>query len=131
MLRLPYGQDTESIDRFSFEELTTPNDHARHLWGNPAVICTSLLADAFADSGWNLTGALQVDVAGLPMHVYSVEGEKQTIPCAETYLTERAMQALIDKGLMPLISIKGRDALRVARFQSIAKPAAPLAGHWR
>jgi type VI secretion system protein ImpC len=41
------------------------------------------------------------------------------------------MQLLINEGLMPLLSVKGRDAVRLPRFQSIAEPAAPLAGRWR
>jgi len=31
---------------------------------------------------------------------------------------------------MPLISIKGSDRVRLARFQSIADPATALAGRW-
>ncbi|MHC4648858.1 MAG: hypothetical protein ACYTBJ_25655 [Planctomycetota bacterium] len=65
------------------------------------------------------------------MHVYKSGGETCVTPCAETYLTERAMQVLIDKGLMPVLSIKGQDAVRIPRFQSIAEPPAPLAGRWR
>jgi hypothetical protein len=31
---------------------------------------------------------------------------------------------------MPLLSIRGRDAVALARFQSISDPAAPLSGRW-
>jgi hypothetical protein len=41
------------------------------------------------------------------------------------------MEVLIGKGLMPVLSIKGRDAVLLPRFQSIADPPAPLAGPWR
>ena len=34
------------------------------------------------------------------------------------------------KGLMALVSIKGRDAVRLARFQSVATPVQPLSGGW-
>jgi type VI secretion system protein ImpC len=131
LLRLPYGKDTESIDQFDFEELSDYSKHEEHLWGNPAIVCACLLAEAFQTSGWSLTGDLQQELTGLPMHVYSSNDQTNVIPCSETFLTERAMQILIDKGLMPLLSIKGRDAVRVARFQSIAKPNTPLAGRWK
>jgi hypothetical protein len=40
------------------------------------------------------------------------------------------MTALIGEGLIPLVA-RDRDALSVARLQSIASPPAPLAGPWR
>jgi type VI secretion system protein ImpC len=131
LLRMPYGRDTEPIERFDFEELSYPPEHEQYLWGNPAVICACLLAEAFRESGWSLTGVLQRDLWGLPMHVYKANDETQVTPCAEIFLTERAMENLVGKGLIPLLSIKGRDAVRVARFQSIAEPCAPLSGRWR
>ena len=38
---------------------------------------------------------------------------------------------MIALGLMPMLSMKGSDAVRVGMFQSIAKPNAPLEGRWR
>ncbi len=131
LLRLPYGKDTEPVGRFDFEELSCGADHEQYLWGNPAIVCACLLAEAFRTSGWSLTGELQQELTGLPMHVYKTNGETHVTPCAETFLTERAMEILIGKGLVPILSIKGRDAVRVARFQSIAEPSAPLAGRWQ
>ncbi len=131
LLRLPYGRDTDPIDRFDFEEFSPLAGHEQYLWGNSAVICVCLLAEAFREFGWALTGGLGQDLASLPMHIYTCDGEKHITPCAETILTERAMEVLIEKGLMPVLSIKGRDAVLVPRFQSIADPLAPLAGPWR
>jgi type VI secretion system protein ImpC len=131
LLRLPYGRDTDPIDRFDFEEFSPLAGHEQYLWGNSAVICVCLLAEAFREFGWALTGGLGQDLAGLPMHIYTSDGEKHITPCAETILTERAMEVLIEKGLMPVLSIKGRDAVLVPRFQSIADPLSALAGPWR
>ncbi len=131
LLRLPYGRHTDPIDRFDFEEFSPLAGHEQYLWGNSAALCACLLAKAFSEFGWSLTGGLGRDLAGIPMHIYTSDGEKQVTPCAETVLTERAMEILIGKGLMPVLSIKGQDAVRVPRFQSIAEPPAPLAGPWR
>jgi type VI secretion system protein ImpC len=131
LLRLPYGRDTDPIDRFDFEEFSPLAGHEQYLWGNSAVICVCLLAEAFHEFGWALTGGLGQDLAGLPMHIYTSDGDKHITPCAETILTERAMEVLIDKGFMPVLSIKGRDAVLLPWFQSIAEPLAPLAGPWR
>jgi len=131
LLRLPYGSDTDPVDRFTFEEFAPLAGHEQYLWGNPATAFACLLATAFREYGWNLTGGLGSDLSGLPMHTYTGDGEKQSTPCAETLLSERAMDVLIGKGLMPVLSIKGRDAVLLPRFQSIAEPLSPLAGPWR
>ncbi|MHC4494336.1 MAG: type VI secretion system contractile sheath domain-containing protein [Planctomycetota bacterium] len=130
LLRLPYGKDTDPIEQFDFEEFSPFAGHEQYLWGNSAALCACLLAGAFREFGWSLTNGLRCDLAGIPMHIYQSDGEKHVTPCAETILTEPAMEILIGKGLMPVVSIKGRDAIRVPRFQSIAEPPAPLTGPW-
>jgi len=131
LLRLPYGKDTDPVEQFDFEEFSVFAGHEQYLWGNSAALCACLLAGAFREFGWSLTNGLRCDLAGIPMHIYQSDSEKHVTPCAETILTERAMEMLIDKGLMPVLSIKSRDAVRLPRFQSIADPPTPLAGPWR
>ena len=131
LLRLPYDRDTDPVEQFAFEEFSPLAGHEQYLWGNSAVICVCLLAEAFREFGWALTGGLGRDLAGIPMHIYTSDGEKHITPCAETILSERAMDVLIGKGLMPVLSIKGRDAVLLPRFQSIAEPLSALVGPWR
>ena len=131
LLRLPYGRDAEAIERFDFEELPDKTAHEKYLWGNSAVLCAYLLAQAFRVSGWSLTNSLQTEVTGLPMYVCETAGEKQIVPCAENYLTERAMQSLIGNGLIPMLSVKGRNSVLLPRFQSVGDPPSPLAGRWK
>ena len=131
MLRLPYGAATDSVDMFDFEEISPQNHHENYLWGSSAVVCGCLLAEAFSQYGWNLTRGLQTEISGLPMHVVDIDGANQVVPCAETYLTDKAQDILLDRGLIPLLSIKGRDAIRIGRYQSIRQPPAPLAGRWK
>ena len=71
-----------------------------------------------------------LELGDLPAHVFREDGEKQLQACAEAYLTERAAAVILDRGIMPLLSFKGRDLVRVARFQSIASPPAALMGSW-
>lgn len=131
LLRLPYGKDTDPVEQFDFEEFSPFAGHEQYLWGNSVALCACLLAGAFREFGWSLTNGLRCDIAGIPMHVYQSDGDKHVTPCAETILTERAMETLISRGLMPVLSIKGRDVVRIPRFQSIVDPPAPLAGPWR
>jgi hypothetical protein len=50
-------------------------------------------------------------------------------PCAEVLLTEKEADFLMERGIMPLASLKNQAVLLV-RFQSIAQPAAALSGRW-
>ncbi len=130
LLRLPYGKDTDFAEHFDFEEMLDPPVHEDYLWGNPALACVLLLAQAFSASGWNMRPGESSEITGLPLHLYRVDGEFQEKPCAETLLTVEAADRILEKGVMPLASLKGRDAARLVRFQSMADPIRALSGRW-
>jgi len=105
-------------------------DHHHYLWGNPAFACACLLGRAFSNDGWGMRPGTHAVIAGLPLHSYESEGEQQLKPCAEALLSEADTDWILEQGLMPLVSIKNQDAVRLLRFQSIAQPLAPLSGAW-
>lgn len=136
LLRTPYGKQLSPIERFAFEELSEPRRgdspaHAEFLWGNPAFACAQLLGASFSANGWAMTPGDLVEIEQLPACVVKVDGESQLIPCGEVCLTERAIETILGKGLTPLMSYRNQNSLRVARFQSLADPCAPLRGSWR
>jgi type VI secretion system protein ImpC len=131
LLRLPYGKDTDPAEQFAFEEFAGAARHEDYLWGNPALACVCLLGQAFEQSGWDLCPGTIHDIDGLPVHVYREDGEPHMKPCAEALLTEKAAHAILDKGIMPLLSLKDRDAVRLLRFQSVADPPAALGGRFQ
>jgi len=108
LLRLPYGARTNTIDAFPFEEMPTLPVHAHYLWGNPGLAFLTLLTAG---------GALNLE--GLPLHTYQHEGEWLMTPCAEVWMTETQVLALIDLGLMPLVSFRDSDRVRLAGFRAI------------
>ena len=130
LLRLPYGRDTEPVELFQFEEILDPSAHENYLWGNAAFACVLLLAESFAEQGWELRPGTLSEISGLPVYIYAVEGEPRTLPCAEVLLTETAAEKMLEEGLMPLASLKDQPAVRLLRFQSIADPVSALAGRW-
>jgi type VI secretion system protein ImpC len=130
LLRLPYGKETDPVESFDFEEMPGVPNHREYLWGNPALACVQLLAEAFAHDGWAMRPGKYAEIDRLPVHVYEAEGEKHAKPCAEVLLTERDIEWILEQGYMALASIRGRDAVRLVRFQSIAKPPARLSGRW-
>lgn len=130
LLRLPYGEDSEAIDSFDFEEMPERN-HEHYLWANPAWACARLLAQSFTQDGWRMRAGDHVDLGFLPAHHYREDGESRLQPCAELLLSESTMVAILDEGLMPLISYRNQNTAVLGRFQSISDPAAPLAGPWQ
>ncbi len=130
MVRLPYGSETEPIETWTFEEMGSPPVHEEYLWGNPIFSCLELIGKAFTEADWNGRPGLFLEVEGLPLHIFAQEGESRTQPCAEVLLTERTAEIILDKGFMPLLTLKDQDIIRLARFQSIADPLKPLAGRW-
>jgi type VI secretion system protein ImpC len=130
LLRLPYGKETDPAELFDFEEMPQPPVHEDYLWGNPAFACAAMLAQAFSKEGWQMHPGTIREIGGLALHVYQENDEPCPKPCAEVLLTEDAAEKILDQGLMPLVSLKGRDAVRLIRFQSIADPPRALTGRW-
>jgi type VI secretion system protein ImpC len=130
LLRLPYGKEYSPAEEFAFEELPEGPGHQDYLWGNPAIACACLLGQTFNRHGWALRPGSVLDIDGLPLHVYQEGGERLLKPCAEVVLRERAIEAILERGLMPLLTIQGTDRVRLARFQSLASPPGPLCGRW-
>jgi type VI secretion system protein ImpC len=131
LMRLPYGPKTDPVESFPFDELADERRHESYLWGNPAFACALLAAAAFQESGAEMELGTVQEIDDLPAHTYRADGESHLQPCAEVFMPERVMTALLGQGLIPLMSLRDRNALRVPRFQSIASPAAALAGPWR
>lgn len=133
LLRQPYGQDSASVESFPFEELRgipLAAAHEFYLWGNAALLCGCVIIDAFQEEGWQMDPTGSGEVGDIPVHRLVEEGEKKVKPCAEAWLGERGEERIETQGIMPLLSIKGRDAVRVASLRSLASPATALSGRW-
>ncbi len=130
LLRVPYGRDSESVDQFGFEEMPTSPRHDAYLWGSPAFACALLLGQAYTDAGSAMAPGDRQELLDLPCHSYVAAGARALTPCGEVLLSERTADAILARGLMPTLSFKDRNAVRIGRFQSLADPPAPLAGPW-
>ncbi len=115
LLRLPYGARTTAIEAFEFEEMPGSPVHASYLWGNPVLACLAILARG--DSGEEEGDEL--DLRNLPLYSYQEDGEWMTTPCAEVPMTETQVGALMHLGLMPLVSFRDADRVRLAGFRAI------------
>ena len=69
LLRLPYGQKTDPVESFAFEEMPGGRDPEAYLWGNPAYACVRLIAAAFAENGWDFNPGDVLELDDCPAHV--------------------------------------------------------------
>ena len=122
---------SDPIEEFAFEEMEGEPRHESYLWGNPAFACTYLLAQAFSRYGWDFHPGVIDEIDGLPTHVFEEGGGTEMKPCAEAWLTTRAADAILARGLIPLLPMKGQDVVRAADVRSVAALERSLAGRWR
>jgi type VI secretion system ImpB/VipA family protein len=132
LLRQPYGENTKSIDKFSYEEYKGPSDY---LLGNPALLCAALLAQSFAKEGWGCKAGTVLELAEMVMHVSTDEDGDRVGRLAEAMLTRKEGEKVGPMGLMNFICSKDRDIVQLVRFQSVAMPPkgqsqVDLTGQW-
>ena len=119
LLRLPYGAATKPIDAFAFEELPHGMRHQHLLWGNPALLAACAIGQSFAEVGWDLQVAQARDLANLPIVTARDNGDTRLQPCGELLLTDRAAEHVRRRGITPVLSIQGRDAIRLPEITSL------------
>lgn len=130
LARMPYGNSANSIETFAFEEFTEIKTHQNYLWMNPCFVLILLLAQSYRLYGWQMGQNFQTNVDNMPMPLFQEDGETITKPCAEIVLTESMLDAILEQGLMPLISFRNSDKVRLGRFQSISVSKPNIKGGW-
>jgi type VI secretion system protein ImpC len=121
LARAPYGALTDPIDTLPFEEAGDDPPDSGFVWSGGAFTCAELIAAAAAREH---PAPLSVDglVEDLPFAIYTAGGGRKIRGSAETLLPDRAAEALLDAGLIPIVADPSRNGLRVPRLQSIADP---------
>jgi type VI secretion system protein ImpC len=132
LLRLPYGKGTDPIESFDFSEQTVPPTMHGYLWGSAALALAESLGQSYLGAGgWHFSPGDTPSIEDLPIHVSQRDEESVQTPCAQVWLPESKIDALVKAGLMPMVSVRGRGQVRISRFQSIASPPTALAGRWQ
>ena len=131
LARLPYGNDTDPIEVFEFEEFSMQPDHEDYLWANPVFMLVYVLLDTFSRDGWDLDPNGHTEVDDLPAHFFRIEGESIMKPCAEVWMSERVAGRIREKGIMPLMSIRNRSSIAFKGCCSLSERSKDLSGPWR
>jgi type VI secretion system ImpC/EvpB family protein len=129
LLRRPYGKRSEPIDSFAFEEFTPREGLRCMLWSNPAVLVAILLADSRGEGETVKLGSV-MSIDGMPYHYMTDEhGDQVALPCTERHLIDAKAEVSLARGFMPVLSLRGRDEVRLGSFQSISGNT--IVGPWR
>jgi type VI secretion system protein ImpC len=119
LARAPYGAKTIRIDAFAFEEIEDRPAPDALCWASGAFLCALALARGEEADDWG-------DIDDLPFFTFRSEGEVEMYPSAEVFWGQRAADAALSRGLVPLLSARDRNAVRLVRLQSIADPPRAL-----
>jgi predicted component of type VI protein secretion system len=101
LLRQPYGKSSDPIDRFDFEELPANPGRNAFVWGNAGL---PLLVMHYLG---------EFSLGDFPMVVFEQAGGQAIKPPSGVYLTDSAADALLARGITPLLSKRGDTGLYV------------------
>lgn len=124
LLRLPYGEETQPVKAFNYEE-SVSESHEHYLWGNTAFAFATRLTDSFAKYRWcsNIIGPMGGGtVEDLPLHQFESMGAIQTKIPTEVLISERREYELAEEGFMALTMRKGSDNACFFSANSVQKP---------
>jgi type VI secretion system ImpB/VipA family protein len=130
MLRNPYGEKTDPIDSFDFEEFTPQAGLTGMLWGNSAVIAGLLLGATFSQQGDKMKPGSVLSIGEMPFYYYTdSDGDQTALPCTERMLSSKMAELVSKLRFMPMLSIKGQPEIRLGGLGSVA--GGPMAGSWK
>ncbi len=127
LARLPYGEKTDPVEEFAFEEDTEGADHSKYSWANSAYAMAVNINHAFKMYGWcsrirgiESGGAIE----GLPTHTFPTDDGGIDMKCpTEIAISDRREAELAKNGFMPLLHKKNSDFAAFIGAQSLQKPA--------
>jgi type VI secretion system protein ImpC len=126
LARLPYGQRTEPVEAFEFEEEVDGPDASRFLWGNPAFAMAANIARAFSRYGWCVrirgidSGGVVEDLPSF--HFPTADGNVDVRCSTEVALSERREAELAMNGFIPLVHRKNAEFPAFIGAPSLQKP---------
>jgi type VI secretion system protein ImpC len=126
LARLPYGEKTQPVEEFHFEEDVEGADSSKFCWANAAYAMGTNITRAFKLYGWT-TRIRGVEsggaVEGLPAFTFPTDDGGVAMKCpTEIAISDRREAELAKNGFMPLIHKKNSDFAAFIGAQSLQKP---------
>jgi type VI secretion system protein ImpC len=108
VLRQPYGQKSDPIETFRFEELPARPDSDAFLWASSSM--------ALAVAWMRTQAGVPALLEDMPMVVYEDGSGQAIMPPTKHYLSDSAAAILTDKGLTPLRANRNTTDIKVQRL---------------
>jgi type VI secretion system protein ImpC len=127
LARLPYGEATNPVEEFAFEEETNLGDHDSFVWANSAYAFAVNINRSFKLYGW-CSRIRGIESGGavekLPVHTFPTDDGGVDMKCpTEIAISDRREAELAKSGLMPLVFRKNSDLASFIGACSLNKPA--------
>ncbi len=124
--RLPYGEKTEPVEEFHFEEDVEGVDSSKFCWTNAAYAMGTNITRAFKLYGW-CTRIRGIESGGaveeLPAYTFPTDDGGVDMKCpTEIAISDRREAELAKNGFMPLIHKKNESFAAFIGAQSLQKP---------
>ncbi|HEY1067909.1 MAG TPA: type VI secretion system contractile sheath large subunit, partial [Pirellulales bacterium] len=129
LLRPPYGDGFKPLEDYSWEEFSAEEGAGGLLWGDPALAVATLLAQDYMRAGWTFKPGAKSEIPNTPLFVHRTDDEETTYTVAQTF-TSKIGQQVTKLGGMPLLGVRGRDAIEVGKVISLAVEPPDLLGRW-
>ena len=126
LTRLPYGPNTDPVERFAFEEDVEGPDTTHYAWTNAAFAMAANVARSFSLYGWCSrihgleTGGIVDDLPVL--RFATADGDVDRRCCTEIAINERRESELARLGLMTLVHRKNTEFAAFISANSLQKP---------
>ncbi|MBP6952097.1 MAG: type VI secretion system contractile sheath large subunit [Alphaproteobacteria bacterium] len=126
LMRLPYGNATNPVEGFDYEESVDGTSNDKFCWGNAAYAMGQNITAAFALYKWTAAirgvegGGL---VSDLPAYTFKTADGDLAVKCpTETAITDRREKELSDLGFMALCYCKDTDYAAFFSSQTTQQP---------
>ncbi|MBD2810184.1 type VI secretion system contractile sheath large subunit [Xenorhabdus sp. Vera] len=125
--RLPYGNKTNPVDNFNFEEDTEGPTHSNYTWANSAYAMAVNINRSYKLYGW-CTAIRGVQTGGsvenLPCYTFPSDDGGVDMKCpTEIAISDRREAELAKNGFIPLLHRKNTNMAAFIGAQSLQKPA--------
>ncbi len=124
--RQPYGEKTNPVDGFVFEEDISDGEHDSYSWVNAAYAMGTNINRSFSEYGWaSQIAGLETGgvVENLPVHTFdTIDGGVDAKCPTEISITDRREKELSDNGLTALVHYKNTDYSVFFKATSLRKP---------
>ncbi len=119
LLRHPYGKSSDPISAFGFEEFSREAGLRGMLWGHPALLALTVLAQHGAPP----------TVDDLPFHHYRDEhGDTLALPCTDRLISTNVAGLLREAGINALMAHKGAALVRFNGLEAVNGDGLAVAG---